>query len=266
MVAGICVFAALWSGCSAKSVYYFPNRELYRDPHELGLSYDLVNFPSSNGKKLCGLYFKSDTHPAKGVIVHFHGNYGNVSHHFGQSTFLMQYGFDVFIFDYQGYGASEGKSTPQRTVEDGRAAIRYLQSSTASANLPIGLFGQSIGAAIATVVAAENPEACAVVLEAGFSSYKAILKDVLKRSWLLKPFAYFVPRMIAQRGLDPIDFIGRVAPRPVFIIHGDRDKTIPFWMGEELFRNAREPKKLWKVPDADHLQCKTRQSKKYEQV
>lgn len=256
--------AGIWGGCSTKGLYYFPNKELYRDPAEAGLSYEMVTFPSANGSKLFGLYFKADAQPPKGVILHFHGNYGNVSHHFGQSAFLLRRGFDVFLFDYQGFGASEGKPTPQCTVEDGLAAIRYLESSTASAHLPIGLFGQSIGAAAATVVAARSESPRAVVLEAGFHSYKGIMKDVLKRSWLLKPLAYVVPWMIAQRGLDPVDYIGRISPRPVYIIHGDRDRTVPYWMGEALIAAAREPKKFWAVEGADHLQCRLRQGAEYE--
>ncbi len=256
--------AGFWAGCSAKGLYYFPNKELYRDPAEAGLAYEMVTFPSANGSKLFGLYFKADVQPPKGVILHFHGNYGNVSHHFGQSAFLLRRGFDVFLFDYQGFGASEGKPTPQRTVEDGLAAIRYLESSTASARLAIGLFGQSIGAAAATVVAARSASPRAVVLEAGFHSYKGIMKDVLKRSWLLKPLAYVIPWMIAQRGLDPADYIGSISPRPVYIIHGDRDRTVPYWMGEALIAAAREPKKFWTVEGADHLQCRLRQGAEYE--
>ncbi len=257
LISGLC-------GCSVKGLYYFPNNELFRDPAQEGLAYEMVRFPSANGKSLFGLYFRAEAQPPKGIIIHFHGNYGNVSHHYGQSVFLLRRGFDVFIFDYQGYGASEGKPRPERTIEDGLAAIRFLETSTIAARAPIGLFGQSIGAAIATVVAARSAAPRAVLLEAGFDSYKGIMKDVMKRSWLLKPFSFFVPALIAQRGLDPVDFIGKISPRPVYVVHGDKDRVVPFRMGENLIAASREPKTFRRVVGADHLQCKAFEGGVYE--
>src|SRR5438034_11191517 len=93
LLAGFCL-----AGCSPGSIYYYPNNRLYSDPRDQGLPYDLVQFPSLNGKKLYGIYFKAKP-PAKGVIVHFHGNFGNVSNHYSLATFLLKYGFDVFMFD-----------------------------------------------------------------------------------------------------------------------------------------------------------------------
>lgn len=250
------------AGCSAKGIYYLPTKVYYQNPKALGLDYDLIQFESLNGKKLYGIYFKTAS-PRKGVIIHFHGNYGNVSNHFGLSTFLLRYGFDLFVFDYQGYGGSEGKPTPERTAQDGQAAVQYVLSVT-SGTAPIGVFGQSIGAAIGSVAAAREPEVDAVVLEAGFSTYKAIIKDVMRRGWLLKPFSFFVPWIIAQRGLDPADYASKIAPRPLLILHGDRDRTIPVRMAQEIYAKALEPKRLWIVEGADHLQIGRMLGEKYE--
>src|SRR5438105_4764433 len=100
------VLLALW-GCSPQRFFYYPNRVLYVDPDRIGLHPELVRYPSLNGKELTALFFKTDQKP-KGTIVHFHGNYGNVSSHFPLSLFLLKYGFDVLAFDYEGYGGSQG--------------------------------------------------------------------------------------------------------------------------------------------------------------
>lgn len=255
--------AAALAGCSPKSIYYLPNAVLYQDPKALGLSYDLVQFESLNGNKLYGIYLRSSG-PARGVVVHFHGNFGNVSNHFQLAAFLLDRGFDVFAFDYQGFGGSEGRPTPERTVQDGQAAVRYVLERTSGA-LPVGVFGQSIGAAAACVAAAREPEVDAVLLEGGFSAYRAILKDVMRRSWLLKPLSYFLPWMIAQRGLDPLAHVAELAPRPVFILHGTDDKTIPAWMAQALYVMAREPKKLWLAEGVGHLDGRSKIGKKYEE-
>src|SRR5688572_495211 len=102
------LFSVILQSCSPQRYFYYPNSILYVDPEKVGLKPDIMQYPSFNGKKLTALYFKTDQEP-KGTIVHFHGNYGNVSSHFPLAVFLLKYGYDVLAFDYQGYGASEGR-------------------------------------------------------------------------------------------------------------------------------------------------------------
>lgn len=252
----------LLPACAARSVFYLPNNALFLDPHQVGLEYELVSYLSLNGKKLYSILFRTEEKP-KGIVVHLHGNYGNVSHHFAQSVFLLKQGYDVLVVDYQGFGGSEGKPTPQNTVEDGRASVRYALSVCRSTPAAVGLFGQSIGAAVSAVVAAEEPEVKGVVLEAGFSRYREISKDVLKRSKITWVFAYLLPPLIVRRECDPMDYVGRISPRPVLFVHGTGDKTVPDWMSRKLFDRAGEPKRLWLIPGAGHLECR-RYSRDYE--
>jgi fermentation-respiration switch protein FrsA (DUF1100 family) len=249
----VLLLAALASaaGCSAHRLFYYPNAHLYADPHTAGIDYEVVRYPSLNGRELVGLYFATPKTP-KGTVVHFHGNFGNVSNHFSQSTFLLERGFDVLIFDYQGYGGSKGRPTPKHTVEDGLASVRYAESRRRGPG-GVAVFGQSLGAAVATVTAAREPGVRAAVLEAGFTSYRAIARDVLKRSWVTWPLSWFAPTLAVRRRYDPIDHVAMIAPRPVLLIHGDADLTIPVWMAERLFAAAGEPKSLWIIPGGEHL-------------
>src|SRR5882672_3106844 len=122
------IFTILFlSGCSPQSLFYYPNRKLYGDPAAMGLKYETLQYPSLNGKILCAIFIPTDQ-PPKGTVVHFHGNYGNLSNHFPLSVFLVKKGFDVLIFDYEGYGASEGHPSPRRTLDDGIATVRYAQA------------------------------------------------------------------------------------------------------------------------------------------
>src|SRR5206468_2941156 len=97
-------------------------------------------------------------------------------------TFLVKNGFDVLIFDYQGYGASQGHPSPKHTVEDGIATVRYAQAHLRNPQTGVGVFGQSLGGATAVVVAAMEPDVKAAVIEAAFSSYPAMGKEALQRS------------------------------------------------------------------------------------
>jgi hypothetical protein len=250
--AGCFALTLIFSACSPQRFFYYPNRTLYVDPDKVGLHPELVQYPSLDGKLLTALYFKTDQRP-KGTIVHFHGNFGNVSNHFPLSLFLLKYGFDVLAFDYEGYGASEGRPTPKNLVEDGIASVRYAQAHLRSPSAGVAIFGQSVGGAAAIVVAAEEPLVKAALIEAAFSGHAAMARAALKRNILTWPLYPFAP-LFMNRSYDPIRFVGRISPRPVFFIHGDQDRIVPVQMSKELYERAIEPKKLWIVPGAGHLE------------
>jgi len=256
----LALVAALNGACSPSRVFYYPNKHLYVDPKNIGINYELLEYPSLNGKKLIAIRFETKSHP-KGTIVHFHGNFGNVSNHFMESEYLVNYGFDVIVFDYQGFGGSQGNPSPAITIEDGLATVRFALKNGRSPH--VALLGQSMGAAVATVVAAEEPAVEGVVLEAGFTSYRAIMRHVLRRSawtWIVYPF---YPLLIGHR-YDPDRFIARISPRPILFIHGDADRLVPYRMSQTLYDKAGEPKEIWIVPGAGHLECRRKASAVYE--
>jgi fermentation-respiration switch protein FrsA (DUF1100 family) len=247
-------------GCSVQQFFYYPNRNLYVDPDRTGLPYEIVHYPSANGRILYGVYFPA-VGPPKGIIVHFHGNYGNVSNHFPLALFLVRRGFDVLSFDYEGYGASEGHPTPEHLLEDGVASVHYAQGRDKTLN--VGVFGQSLGGSTAIQVAAREPLVKAAVIEAAFSGHRAMSRAVLKRSAWLWPFYPFAPFFLSTH-YDAIDVVDKIAPRPIFFIHGDADTIVPVDMSKKLFAAAKEPKELWIVPGANHLEAHKRAPVDYE--
>jgi len=251
----------LLSGCSVQRFFYYPNRNLYVDPERTGLPYEIVHYPSQNGKTLYGLYFPA-VGTAKGSVVHFHGNYGNVSNHFPLALFLVRHGFNVLAFDYEGYGASEGRPSPKHLLEDGIASIHYLQSRAPT--LGVGVFGQSLGGSTAIQVAAKEPLVKAAVIEAAFSGQRAMSRAVLKRSvwtWPLYPIA---PLFLSTH-YDAIDVVSKIAPRPILFIHGDADNIVPLEMSRVLYSAAKDPKDLWIVLGAGHLECHKKEAGMYEE-
>ncbi len=260
----ICSALLFISACSPHSLFYYPNRRLYSDPTTRGISYEMIEIPSLNGKKLSAALFETTQIP-KGTVVHFHGNFGNVSCHYIGSQFLTNYGFDVLVFDYEGYGVSEGKPSPKNTVNDGLAVIRYAQANLRSQAKGVVVLGQSLGAAVATVAVAKEPLVKAAVLEAGFYSYRAIARAVLERSVLTWPAYPFFPLFLGST-YDPIRYVGQISPRPVLFIHGTDDIVVPVSMSKKLFEAAREPKRLWIINGAGHLECHRLKGKEYEET
>jgi fermentation-respiration switch protein FrsA (DUF1100 family) len=259
----LCGALTLLSLTACSPFFYYPNRVLYQDPAKLGITHQIIEYPSLNGKILTGIFFPNPETP-KGTIVFFHGNFGNVSNHFGQCQFLTHDGFDVLIFDYEGYGASQGNPNPERLVEDGISTVRYAAAHNRNPQGGVVVFGQSLGGAVAVVVAAREPLVKAAVIEASFTSYRLMTRYVLGRhvwTWPLYPFAPF----LVSRTCDPIKFVGAISPRPLLIIHGDEDEIVPTFMSQQLFEAAGEPKKLWIVPGAGHLGCRSAAGKQYEE-
>lgn len=250
------------AGCSPQRFFYYPNRNLYHDPDKLGVPAQLVHYPSLNGKKLYALYFKTEKEP-QGTIVHFHGNFGNVSNHFPLALFLLKDGFDVLSFDYQGYGASEGNPSPKNLVDDGIASVRWAQAHLRSSGTAVGVFGQSLGASTAIVVTAKEPLVKALVAESPFLGHAPMARDVLKRHILLWP-AYPIAPLFVNRSLDAIRWVDKISPRPLLLVHGDRDRTVPVWMSKDLHKKAKEPKRLWIVEGADHLQPRAKAGTRYD--
>jgi len=241
---------------------YYPNNVLYVDPATLNLDYEMMEFKSLNQKKLFGLLFKTKEAP-KGIVVHCHGNFGNVSNHFMGASYLVKYGFDVLAFDYQGYGGSEGKPTPKRTIEDGIAAVHFAETLNRNPNGGVVLLGQSLGGAVAIPVMAQLPQVKAAMIEASFPSYRTMARDILSRSvltWILYPIYPF----LLPNKYDPVRYLDQIAPRPLFFIHGTKDRTVPVKMSEILFARAHEPKTLWLIEGADHIEGRRKEGAIYE--
>ena len=260
----VVIVSLLCSACSPQRFFYYPNSVLYADPKNQGITYDVHTYPTLNGKKISGIWMKT-TEPLIGTVVHFHGNFANVSNHFPLSTFLLKYGYDVFIFDYQGYGASEGRPSPRATVEDGIATLRYVHTRAKAEGKNIYILGHSLGGAAALVAMQKEPLVRAAVIEAAFSSYPKMGAAALRRSVITWPFSWIVP-IFLNRSYSPKKYVAEISPRPLFFIHGDADRVVPVSMSQELYKEAKEPKKLWIVPGAGHMEILRREGLAYEKA
>lgn len=240
-------------GCS--HLMYYPSKLTFVDTNKLPIKPVDVNFNSEDGVKLHGWYFHNPSfkNKPKATLVFFHGNAENITTHFGSLYWLLDFNYDYFIFDYRGYGKSEGSPTQQGTFYDGKAAVRYIYER--NNNIPLIIFGQSIGGAVALSVAAnlknEIPYKL-VVVDSTFHSYQAEARSVLSKSfitWLFQPLAWV---LISDR-YAPEDKIKEISPKPLLVVHGTSDKVVSFWLGEKVFQLAEEPKEFWKIENGQHI-------------
>jgi len=250
------------SGC-CNGLFYYPDARTYSTPAERGLAFEPVDFHSADGTQLTGWFIPAVGEP-KGTIVHCHGNAQNMTSHWAFTEFLPRNRFNVFVFDYRGYGRSAGKPTRSGTVADAKAAVDYVIRRADVDAARVALFGQSLGGAIATVVAAEDARVKGLVLESAFSSYRAEAAHALRLNPITWLFAWPLSRTLISSGYDPEDHIASIAPRPVFLVHGTADRIVPSWMSEELHEAAGEPRELWIVDGARHTAAGMLHKDEYE--
>lgn len=237
----------------ADRLFFYPTTKEYESPEKSGLAVESVFFQTVDRVRLHGLFFPALESP-RGTVLHFHGNAGNVTGHWPFIAWLPPAGWNVLCFDYRGFGRSEGRISQRGSVLDGHAALDYVMGRPDVDPARVVAFGQSLGGAVAVVLGAERTELRGFLLEAAFSGYRTIARWHLARNPLLFALAWWVPPLLIDRRFDAVEHIPRLAPRPILIMHGMEDRTVPWPMAVELYQAAGEPKELWPIPDLGHLE------------
>lgn len=197
-------------------------------------------FRSADGLRLHGWLLHH--HQPRHVILFIHGNAGNVAHRAAAAEYLSErYSASVFVFDYRGYGRSEGTPTIPGLLDDARAARALIAQREDAHEQNVILLGESLGGAIAVDLAARD-DARALILQSTFSS--------LREAAAAHYPAILVDALVANR-LDSASQIKKYHG-PLLQVHGEGDRTIPIALGRKLFAAANEPKVFVSLPNHDH--------------
>ena len=218
---------------------FFPERELVATPADWGLSFQDVYFTTSDGVRLHGWFV-----PGEGELtwLWFHGNAGNISHRLENLTLLHdRLGVSILLFDYRGYGRSEGHISEEGSYRDAEAALAYLRSRPDVDADKIVLFGRSLGCAIATDLATRH-QVYRLILESPFTS----VPDMANRTFPLLPVG-----LLMKTKYDSLAKIKAVTT-PLLVLHGDRDETVPIKFARRLFQAANDPKEFSTIAGAGH--------------
>jgi fermentation-respiration switch protein FrsA (DUF1100 family) len=228
-------------GCRIEERFIFhPERVINRDPSDIGLAFEDVFFTSKDDLKLHGWFIPHQE--SRAILVWFHGNAGNVSDRLLNIRLLHDHiRTDIFIFDYRGYGRSEGSISEQGTYLDGEAAIEYLLRTRNAGARQLVLFGRSLGAAIAAEMAIRFGSS-GLILESPFVSIREMARVI---------FPSLPIGSLLRTRYDTIEKVRKVKV-PVLVLHGDRDEVVPFAQGKKVYDAAPGPKTFHRIVGASH--------------
>jgi len=224
-----------------RHLIYFPSRTLALDPAALGLHHEQAQLLAEDGNRLEAWLLPLAG--ARHLVLVCNGNAGNMSHRLDRAREMQRrLGVSVLLFDYRGYGRSQGAPDEDGTYRDARAAYRYAVETRRVTPADLVLFGESLGAAVAVQLALEK-RAGALILESAFTS----IPDMARAAY---PFLPPVGPLIRTR-YETISKVPRLA-LPLLVLHGERDQIVPFAQGRRVFEAAGGPKRFFAIPGAGH--------------
>ena len=238
---GLLAFVGLRTGVIERRFIYFPEQRLDADPSSVGLPFEDAEFEAADGVRLHGWFVPGSRDV---TLLWFHGNAGNIGHRVDNLRLLHdRLETSILIFDYRGYGRSEGTPSEEGLYLDAEAALAYLVARDDRSVERVVYYGRSLGAAVAVETAARH-RPYGLILESPFPSVRYMARRVYP----------FLPGWVwraLQSRYDSVSKVGGLGV-PLLVLHGDRDETAPLDGAKRLFEAASEPKELFIIPGAGH--------------
>ena len=226
-------------------VYFFQRKLLYHpfSPQITGKglihNFETINFKTSDNFELKGWFHLKNSN--KKTILFLHGNAGNLDNRIDKLNFLGNMDINFLIISWRGYSGNPGNPSETGLYKDALGGIEWLNKKGIS-NDRIILYGESLGTAITTEVA-QNENFAGIILEAPFTS----MVDMGQKIYPIFPVKFLLKdKYESKNKIKNIKF-------PVLIMHGEKDKIVPFYMGKKMYELANEPKYFYFSKYDDHM-------------
>ena len=228
-------------------LFYFPTRDEPSTPATWGLKFESIDFKSADGTPLHGWFIPAKdkaAKSAKGTVVFSHGNAGSISYHLGFCAWLAEASYNVIIYDYRGFGKSGGTVDRRGMINDVKAAFAYARKRADIDPTRMISYGHSLGGAQSVTALGETPVKGlrAIVIDGAFASYRKMAEVIGGQ----------LGASLVSDELAPKDFVKKLAPVPLLVVHGSHDEVVPVSQGRQLFEAAGQPKTLFEVKSGRH--------------
>jgi pimeloyl-ACP methyl ester carboxylesterase len=267
------IFVCYWGA----GIILFPPAmsKLTAFPEQFGLPHERVSFTTKDGLLLKGWWIPAEDAAERRTLLMCHGWGDNKGELLREMGFLNAAGFNMLFFDNRSHGDSEGEITTIGYLEtiDFEAAMRWLREHRPQHCKRLGVFGFSMGAAVASMSVPEYPEVKAVCLESPFTEYRRVVRQYAWNKfkvpffplvWITLQFLRFRVGTTEVDAYSPKNYIARISPRPILMIGGSEDRLMPEDDVRDLYACARDPKQLWIIPGASHGKCRQLAGLEYE--
>ena len=211
--------------------------------------FEEINLKTEDNSIINALHFKVKN--SKGIIIYFHGNKGSLERWGNIASPFTDYGYDVFVMDYRGYGKSTGKRNEKNLYDDALLCYNYIKKSYSEDN--IILYGRSLGGTFATYIAAQHKPK-KLILEAPFYNLSNTAD-----------FHYpFSPKFLLKYKFPSNEYITKVRCS-ITIFHGTEDNVTPYKGGNKLFdRITTQNKEFITIDDGTHHNLKDFETYKHK--
>jgi fermentation-respiration switch protein FrsA (DUF1100 family) len=240
-----------------------PRRRVKRTPAVFGASFENVSFPSGDGVELSGWYIPA-RHEPQGTIILCHGMSANRVEMLPWAAILWEHDFSLLMFDFRRLGESGGERCTAGLFErqDLLGAVDFVKSHPGMADLPLGVFGFSMGGATAIMTAADDPRILAVATHGAFATLGGAIRQRCRHHF--GPFAPLAERIVLAYGrrtrrflfrpefVMPVNAVPRLMPRPLLLLHGERDPIVPRAHAQDLFAASSGSASLHLLPRSRH--------------
>lgn len=209
---------------------FHPSSEIVQTPQSQGIEAEDFWVVTDDDKRIHGWYFPGEN--SDQVIVLSHGNAGNISNRISIAETLLETGASVLMYDYRGYGKSEGTPNEKGLYKDIEAVTKGLISEGYSEK-NIFMYGRSLGGSVAAY-AATKFNVGGLILDSAFINLRSMVRDVYP----------FVPTFLARYKFPTDQYLKELKDTPVIILHSRNDELVSFDNGKYLYDAANEPKQF----------------------
>ncbi len=222
-----------------RNLLYHPFENNY-NTEEANFSYEEIFIPTSDGKKLKAWFHKKDLKKKK-TLLFFHGNAGNLTNRIYKLNLIKNLDINFLIVAYRGFSGNEGKPTEEGLYQDARDTISWLNQQEIE-DKQIVIYGESLGTGVSAEVA-QNKKFAGIILESPFTSMVEAGKHY---------YFYLPVSLLLKDRYETIKKLKNIKI-PILVMHGERDRIVPFHMGLEVFSEANEPKYSYFPKNDDHM-------------
>lgn len=263
--------------CGCTNIFLQPDRIDYGAPVRKAAILEEGFFPAQDGLKLHYWFLPAQTSTkdnnkrvdAKGLIIQVHGNAQNLTSHVRSMGWLTAAGYDLFTFDYRGYGQSEGSKSIGGAFKDVQSAFDFALQKFNSKKRPVFVYGQSLGGTLALKAISQQPKRwplAGVIIEGSFVDYQQIAREKLSLSWITWLFQWMGYVFVSGKySLEPAE-LASVSPTPVWLFYSSDDPIVPVHNGRDLEKMLKEPRKLYEYPEFGHVNAMWVQNGHFREV